>query len=412
MAVIRPFQGIRPAPELVCDIAALPYDVYSSQEAREIVKQNPRSFLKIDRAETQFPEGINIYAPEVYEKAAKTIREMKENGEFVQDEEPCYYIYSLTMDGRVQTGLVCCASADDYLNQVIKKHENTREDKEQDRIRHVDVCGAHTGPIFLIYRTNQEVRDIIESVTKDDPLYDFIGDDGIRHQMWKAKESEIVEKLTEVFAGVESLYVADGHHRAASAVKVALKRREENPGYTGEEEFNYFLSVLFPEEELKIYDYNRIVHNIEDRIGDTLIKELEKSFLVEKIGDTVYRPQRKGEIGMYLKGAGYRLMVKPEVCTDDPVEGLDVSILQNEVLAPILGIQNPKTDERMEFVGGIRGLEILKEVVNQEEGAVAFAMYPTSLEELLKVADARQLMPPKSTWFEPKLRSGMVIHAF
>ncbi len=412
MAVIRPFQGIRPDPKLVSDIAALPYDVYSSQEAREIVKENPRSFLKIDRAETQFPEGTNIYAPEVYEKAAKTIREMKESGEFVQDAAPCYYIYSLTMDGRVQTGLVCCASADDYLNQVIKKHENTREDKEQDRIRHVDVCSAHTGPIFLIYRTNKEAQEIMETVTKGVPLYDFTGDDGIRHRMWKAEDESTVEKLTDIFAKVESLYVADGHHRAASAVKVALKRRDENPGYTGEEEFNYFLSVLFPEEQLKIYDYNRIVHNVSGKTGDHLIKELEKNFLVDRMGDTVYRPQRKGEIGMYLKGTGYRLRVKPEACPDDPVEGLDVSILQNEVLAPIFGIQNPKTDERMEFVGGIRGLDVLKETVDKEEGAAAFAMYPTSLEELLAVADAGKLMPPKSTWFEPKLRSGMVIHGF
>lgn len=412
MAVIRPFQGIRPDPKLVSDIAALPYDVYSSQEAREIVKENPRSFLKIDRAETQFPEGTNIYAPEVYEKAAKTIREMKESGEFVQDAAPCYYIYSLTMDGRVQTGLVCCASADDYLNQVIKKHENTREDKEQDRIRHVDVCSAHTGPIFLIYRTNKEAQEIMETVTKGVPLYDFTGDDGIRHRMWKAEDESTVEKLTDIFAKVESLYVADGHHRAASAAKVALKRRAENPGYTGEEEFNYFLSVLFPEEQLKIYDYNRIVHNVSGKTGDHLIKELEKNFLVDRMGDTVYRPQRKGEIGMYLKGTGYRLRVKPEACPDDPVEGLDVSILQNEVLAPIFGIQNPKTDERMEFVGGIRGLNVLKETVDKEEGAAAFAMYPTSLEELLAVADAGKLMPPKSTWFEPKLRSGMVIHGF
>ncbi|MCI8638430.1 MAG: DUF1015 domain-containing protein [Coprococcus sp.] len=412
MAVIRPFQGIRPALELVRDIAALPYDVYSSQEARKIVEKNPRSFLKIDRAETQFPEGINIYAPQVYEKAAETLRKMRDDGEFVQDSAPCYYIYSLTMDGRAQTGLMCCASADDYLNQVIKKHENTREDKEQDRIRHVDVCSAHTGPIFLIYRTNEEVQRSIRAVTEGAPLYDFTGDDGILHQMWKVEDAGTIAKLTDAFANVESLYVADGHHRAASAVKVALKRREENPGYTGEEEFNYFLSVLFPEEQLKIYDYNRVVHNIGDKAEDTVLIELEKSFQVDQIGDTVYKPQKKGEVGMYLKGCGYRLTVRPEAYSFDPVEGLDVSILQNEVLCPIFGIQNPKTDERMEFVGGIRGLEVLKEIVDNEEGAAAFAMYPTSLEELLRVADAGRLMPPKSTWFEPKLRSGMVIHEF
>ena len=254
--------------------------------------------------------------------------------------------------------------------------------------------------------------DTIDIILLDLMLPKVDGFTVCRHQMWKAEDESTVEKLTDIFAKVESLYVADGHHRAASAVKVALKRRAENPGYTGEEEFNYFLSVLFPEEQLKIYDYNRIVHNVSGKTGDHLIKELEKNFLVDRMGDTVYRPQRKGEIGMYLKGAGYRLRIKTEVCPDDPVEGLDVSILQNEVLAPIFGIQNPKTDERMEFVGGIRGLNVLKETVDKEEGAAAFAMYPTSLEELLAVADAGKLMPPKSTWFEPKLRSGMVIHGF
>lgn len=411
MAVIRPFCGVRPAPELVSEIAALPYDVYSSAEARRIVERNPRSFLKIDRAETQFPEGTDMYAPEVYACAANTLEQMKETGEFVQDETACFYVYALTMNGRTQTGLVCCASVDDYLNNVIKKHENTREDKELDRIRHVDRCSAHTGPIFLAYRTNQEAQTLIEEAVKEETVYDFVSEDGIRHQVWRIAD-ETVSGLTSAFAKAENLYIADGHHRAASAVKVALKRRKENPEYTGNEEFNYFLAVLFPEEQLKILDYNRVVHKLDTEVKETLLQKLEKSFTVERTGDEIARPQKKGEIGMYFRGTGYRLTAKEEICVDDPVEGLDVSILQNEVLKPLMGITDPKTDPRMQFVGGIRGLKTLEDIVDHDEDSVAFAMYPTSMEELLKVADAGRLMPPKSTWFEPKLRSGLFIHEF
>ena len=352
-----------------------------------------------------------MYAPEVYTCAADILEKMKKSGEFVQDETACYYLYALTMDGRTQMGLVCCASADDYLNNVIKKHENTREDKELDRIRHVDRCSAHTGPIFLAYRTNQEVQRLIEKAVKEGTLYDFVSEDGIRHQVWSIVD-DLADRLTGAFANVKNLYIADGHHRAASAVKVALKRRKENPGYTGEEEFNYFLAVLFPEEQLKILDYNRVVHKLDIKVKDSLLTSLENGFMVEKVGDETVRPRKKGEIGMYFEGSWYRLTAKKEICVDDPVEGLDVSILQNEVLKPLMGITDPKTDARMQFVGGIRGLKELEDIVDKEKDSVAFAMYPTSMKELLDVADAGRLMPPKSTWFEPKLRSGLFIHEF
>ena len=420
MANIRPFRGVRPAEHLVSQIAALPYDVYSSREARKVVEENPLSFLKIDRAETQFPEETDMYSQQVYDRARDTLVEMETSGQFVQDKEPCYYIYAQTMGKRTQTGLVCAVSIDDYLENVVKRHENTREDKELDRIRHVDTCSAHTGPIFLAYRGRREVKEVIETVEKERALYDFVSDDGVRHQVWKIEACGQREKMTAILAEIDSLYIADGHHRAASAVKVGLMRRHENPGYDGTEEFNYFLAVLFPAEELRIYDYNRVIHKLREGVAEHLPEELEPYFTVtkysektiEEAGTEGVRPSEKGEISMYLKGQWYRLKAKKEICPDDPVEGLDVSVLQNVVLGPMLGISDPKTDERIQFVGGIRGLAELMRIVDREEHAVAFAMYPTSMGELMEVADAGRLMPPKSTWFEPKLRSGLLIHKF
>lgn len=423
MAHIRPFCGVRPTPELAQKISALPYDVYSSSEARRIVEENPLSFLKIDRAETQFPEGTDMYSQAVYEKARDTLKAMEQEGQFVRDKEECFYIYELTMSGRSQTGLVCCVAIDDYLNQVVKKHENTREDKELDRIRHVDTVSAHTGPIFLAYRGMSEINDLIAEIKKEEPLYDFSceqeyeSETSIRHRVWKIGDSgdqskEKVRRLAAYFAEVESLYVADGHHRAASAVKAGLKRRQENPAHTGEEEFNYFLSVLFPAEELRIYDYNRVVHKLEMEVQNILPEILKEKFEVKRMDTEYFRPKKKSEIGMYINHMWYCLTAKKEICSVDPVEGLDVSLLQNHVLGPVLGINEPKTDPRIQFVGGIRGLGELKKIVDSENGAAAFAMYPTSMEELLRTADAGRLMPPKSTWFEPKLRSGLFIHTF
>ena len=412
MATIRPFRAVRPASELVSQIAALPYDVYSSSEARKIVEENPMSFLKIDRAETQLPEGTDMYAAKVYEKAADTLKEMEAEAKFVQDREACYYIYALTMGSRTQRGTVCCVSIDDYLNGIVKKHENTREDKELDRIRHVDTCSAHTGPIFLAYRMNKTLQDIIEEIMTQETLYNFVSDDGIRHQIWKIKEPENIQRITDIFEKTDSLYIADGHHRAASAVKAGLIRREANPHYTGEEEFNYFLSVLFDEEELCIYDYNRIVYGLSEKLVKELPAALEKDFIVEAKGNHLYHPVKKGEFGMYLDGIWYKLTAKEDTCHEDAIAGLDVSILQDKVLAPLLGIQDPKTDSNIEFVGGIYGLKVLQKKVDEKGNAVAFSMYPTSMKELLRAADEGRLMPPKSTWFEPKLRSGLFIHKF
>ena len=412
MAKIRAFKALRPTAEMADKIAALPYDVYSSSEARRIVEENPFSFLKIDRAETQFPEDVDMYSRQVYEKAASTLREMRENGEFVQDEADCFYVYELTMDGRRQRGLVCLASVDDYLNNVIRKHENTRAEKELDRINHIDICSAHTGPIFLTYRSDGEMKKTIGEIVQTKPIYDFVSEDGIGHRVWKISEPDKITCIADSVGQMKHLYIADGHHRAASAVKVGLKRRTEHPDYDGTEEFNYFLSVLFDESELKIFDYNRVVHQIDAQTMENLLEKISENFEIVKCDDASLKPQKKGEMGMYFKQKWYLLKARPEIESSDVVDNLDVSLLQNYVLDPIFGIKDPKTDPNIQFVGGIRGLTELERIVKEDGMAVAFAMYPTLMEELLAVADEGRLMPPKSTWFEPKLRSGLFIHEF
>lgn len=412
MATIKPFQCIRPKRELVKNIAALPYDVYSSREAKKEVERESLSFLKIDRAETAFKEEISPYDQRVYQKAGDILNAMLKDGSFLFDEEESYYVYELIMNGRSQTGIVACAAINDYLDNTIKKHENTREEKEQDRIRHVDSCSAQTGPIFLAYRYNSRIQAVLEGKRKEKPLYQFIANDGISHRVWKIgskEEGERVRRIREEFAQVRNLYIADGHHRAASAVKVGLKRREQNPGYTGEEEFNYFLSVLFPDSELMILPYNRVVRELGEKSEQEIFTEISSNFHISLAKTIPFAPEKKGDIGMYLAGKWYRLEAKPEICSEDPVDGLDVSVLQNYLLDPVFGIKDPRKDERLEFVGGIRGLKELEK--RAEDGkSVAFSMYPTSIEELFAVADAGMLMPPKSTWFEPKLRSGIFIH--
>ena len=412
MAELKPFSCIRPQEDLVEKIAALPYDVVNRREAKEIVKANPYSFLKIYRAETQLEDCVDIYSDTVYEKARDTLQEMIEDGSFLTEESPCYYIYELTMHGRTQTGIVGCASVDDYLNDRIKKHENTKPEKELDRIRHVDTCSAHTGPIFLAYRKNNRLSQIQEEEKRKEPLYAFVAEDGIRHRVWKVDEENRIGEIYAIFESIPEIYIADGHHRAASAVKTGLKRRKETVQYTGAEEFNYFLSVLFPDQELMIMDYNRFVHDLNGKSIEEFFKLLEEIFSVEKIGTAAYKPEKKGEIGMYMDHKWYCLTLHTLDDAKDPSERLDVAQLQKKVLTPILGIEDPKTDSRIEFVGGIRGLSELEKLVDQREGSVAFAMYPTSMEELFEVADAGLLMPPKSTWFEPKLRSGLFIHKF
>ncbi len=409
MAEIRAFHGIRPAAGKEADIAALPYDVYNREEARKAVEGKPLTFLRIDRAETQLPEETDIYAPEVYQKAKELLWGMVENGDFVQDDKPCYYLYELTMNGRSQTGIVACASIDDYLNGMIKKHENTRREKEEDRVRHVDICDAQTGPIFLAYRNQESLKKIVADVKSGTVLFDFTSEDGIRHRGWKIADTEKISAIYEAFHQMNALYIADGHHRAASAVRVGVKRREEHPGYTGEEEFNYFLSVIFPDDELMIMDYNRVVRDLNGLTPEEFLSEIKKVFDVETL-DKAEHPKRKGQVTLFLEDKWYLLTLKPEYGNCDPVEGLDVSILQKQILEPVLGIQDPKTDKRIDFVGGIRGLSELERRVHTDMKA-AFAMYPTSIGELFAVADAGLLMPPKSTWFEPKLRSGLFIHA-
>lgn len=409
MAEIRAFHGIRPAAGKEADIAALPYDVYNREEARKAVEGKPLTFLRIDRAETQLPEETDIYAPEVYQKAKELLWGMVENGDFVQDDKPCYYLYELTMNGRSQTGIVACASIDDYLNGMIKKHENTRREKEEDRVRHVDICDAQTGPIFLAYRNQESLKKIVADVKTGTVLFDFTSEDGIRHRGWKIADTEKISAIYEAFHQMNALYIADGHHRAASAVRVGVKRREEHPGYTGEEEFNYFLSVIFPDDELMIMDYNRVVRDLNGLTPEEFLSEIKKVFDVETL-DKAEHPKRKGQVTLFLEDKWYLLTLKPEYGNCDPVEGLDVSILQKQILEPVLGIQDPKTDKRIDFVGGIRGLSELERRVHTDMKA-AFAMYPTSIGELFAVADAGLLMPPKSTWFEPKLRSGLFIHA-
>ena len=409
MSDIRPFCAVRPNETFASKIAALPYDVYTRKEAKKEVEKNPFSFLKIDRPETMFPDEMDMYAPKVYQKARKVLEEMIEKGEFIQDETPCYYLYELTRNGHRQTGIVACASIDDYFNGTIKKHENTREEKEQDRIRHVDTLDTQTGPIFLAYRLDAVLKEIIEETKRKTPVYDFISEDKITHRVWVIDESEMMERIQQCFVKINKIYIADGHHRAASAIKVGCKRRKEHPGYTGEEEFNYFLCTLFAEEELEILDYNRVVKDLNGLSEIEFLEKIKESFEVEEAEESPYAPKQKKEFGMYLGKKWYKLQIKKEQVSDDVVESLDVSILQNKLLKPILGIKQPGKDNRIIFVGGIRGLKELEHCV--ENGfQVAFSMYPTSMQELFSVADAGRLMPPKSTWFEPKLRSGLFLH--
>lgn len=410
MATIKPFLCIRPDTSLAHRVAALPYDVYNRSEAKAAAAKDALSFLNIDRAETQFPDEIDTYADCVYAKAAELLNARIADGTFVTDSSRSYYIYELTMNGRVQTGIVACASIDDYLNNTIKKHENTRADKEEDRIRHVDTCNAQTGPIFLAYRRNETIHTIVEKTKKNPPLYDFTAEDGVTHRVFVISGPSDIAAVSNAFSSIDSIYIADGHHRAASAVKVALKRRAEHPDYNGTEEFNFFLSVLFPEDELMILPYNRVVKDLNGMTKEAFLSRISKDFAVEPLGTAAFQPVEKGTFGMFLDNTWYRLTAADSLRQiSDPVDSLDVSLLQNYLLAPVLGIGDPRTDKRIDFIGGIRGLGELERRVS-EDMCVAFSMYPTSILELFAVSDAGRLMPPKSTWFEPKLRSGLFIH--
>lgn len=411
MAVIKPFISIRPNKGKAAVIAALPYDVYNREEAVKIVRANPESFLGIDRAETNFSADTDTYDEAVYDKAKELLWERVEKGDFIREEKKCYYIYELTMNGRVQTGIVACASIDDYKNNVIKKHENTRAEKERDRIHHVDTCSAQTGPIFLAYRANTVINEVIAQIKAGEAEYDFTSEDGIRHRVFVISEATQMEAIEDAFAKIQEIYIADGHHRCASAVKVGERRRQAYPDYTGEEEFNTFLSVLFPDEELYIMDYNRVLKDLNGYSSEAFLEEVKRRFDTKEITEQEEKhPSEKGMFVMYLEGHWYSCRIHAEdIPANDPVKALDVSLLQDLLLEPVLGIDDPKTNARIDFVGGIRGLDELVKRCN-EDCAVAFAMYPTSILELFDVADAGLLMPPKSTWFEPKLRSGLFIH--
>lgn len=412
MAVFKPFKALRPTEEYASRVAALPYDVMNSDEAREMVKGNPYSFLHVDKAEIDLEKGVDLYSSEVYKKAKENLNALERDGVMKQDEKKCFYIYRQIMNGREQTGLVGCASIDDYINNQIKKHELTRADKEADRIRHVDTCDANTGPIFLCYKECDEVEEIVADFKNNNsPVYDFVTEDSIANTVWVIEDDSLNNKLSSLLENAGAFYIADGHHRCASAVNVGKKRREENPNYDGTEEFNFFLAVLFPAKTLSIMDYNRVVKDLNGYNKDEFINKIEEKFKVTKTDtEEPFSPQEKHTFGMYLDNTWYVLKAKSGTFNEnDPVQRLDVSILQTNLLSPILNIGDPRTDKRIDFIGGIRGLKELERRV-ETDMTVAFSMYPTTLDDLMDIADANKIMPPKSTWFEPKLLSGLFIH--
>ena len=406
MAIVKSFKCVRPREDMAEQVASLPYDVYDRKEAKAAVVGKPYAFLNIDRPETAFGDDFDMYSKEAYKHARDLYNEFKDKGIYEEDTCDSYYLYELTMNGRSQTGIVGLASVDDYLNNIIKKHENTREEKEIDRISHVDTLDAQTGPIFLAYKANDTLQKIISQNTKNVPLYDFVSEDGVRHRVWKV-EKEYNKQIAECFEDISALYIADGHHRAASAVKVALKRRQKDNNKDGQ--YNYFLSVIFDERQLHILPYNRIVLDLNFKSEGEILESISKYFDIKE-----WPVQReitnRHEFGMLLKDKFYILKAKEEIISDDTIKDLDVSILQDFVLSPIFDIKDPRTDNRIKFAGGIRGVEFLESELESGRGKVAFLMHPTSMTELFAVADENKLMPPKSTWFEPKLRSGIFIH--
>lgn len=412
MAILRRFKAWRPKKGLEKQVASYPYDVISSEEARQLAKDNPYSFLHVVKPEIDLPIGTDLYSPPVYDKAKENFEKLKKESVLIQEAEPKLYIYRQTMKGREQYGIVGCVSVDDYDNDIIKKHEHTRPTKEQDRIKHVDITNANAGPIFLTYKGNQVIDNLVRQVVHTNPYYDFVADDGIGHTVWIITDRGIADAIIAEFGKIDYLYVADGHHRSASAARVATIRRNSNPSHSGEEEYNFFLAVLFPDMQLQILDYNRVVKHLNSHTREELLDTLERNFTVEQQGTKPSKPANKGEIGMYLEKEWYKLTIKPDLMNQaDPVLSLDISFLQSNLLAPFFGIEDPRTSVDIDFIGGIRGLEELVRLVDSGNFVVAFAMFPVSIAELMNIADAGKVMPPKSTWFEPKLRSGLLVHA-
>lgn len=412
MAILRPFRAVRPADGFAEKVLAKPYDVMNRKEAAEMAAGNPCSFLHISRAEIDLPEVENPYSMPVYEKARDNIDKFVENGTMMMESKPMIYIYRQTMNGNVQTGIVGCVSIDDYAENVIKKHEFTRVEKEQDRINHFNICQANTEPVFLTYRDNQKIRTLVDGyIANNQKEYD-LEDDGVRHEVWAVKDDNVVNGICGLFGTIPELYIADGHHRTASAYKVGMKCREENPDYTGNEEFNYFLAVVFPDVDLKVFDYNRVVKDLNGHSINEFMEKVEATgFEVSKWNDGPYRPEGRNMFGMYLDNQWYKLKAKEEIIPEDVVGSLDVAILQNNLLEPILGIDDPRTNNRIDFVGGIRGLGELERRV-AEDMTVAFSVHPVEISDIMNISDNDMVMPPKSTWFEPKLASGLFVHKF
>lgn len=411
MAKITPFKGLRPKKEIAAKLATLPYDVVSVEEARAYRKE-PYHFYHVTRSEIDLPEGTDVHSTQVYEKAKENIDQLVADKVMFQDSEPCYYIYELVMDGRSQTGLICGSSLDDYFNGVIKKHEFTRPEKELDRINHIKYTRAQTGVVFLAYNDNEGVDKIINDwKASHQPTYDFVAEDNIRHTLWVVDDYSKVAMITRIFdEQVPATYIADGHHRAASAAKVCQEMRESGMSITGDESFNYFITCIFPASQLKIMDYNRVVKDLNGMTQDAFLQALHNQFEVSAPMTEAYKPQKPHEFGMFLNGNWYKLTVKEGTYTKDPIGVLDVSILQNNILSKLLNINDPRTDKRVDFVGGIRGLGELEKRANGKDMAAAFACYPVSIQQLFDIADSGNVMPPKSTWFEPKLRDGLVVY--
>lgn len=410
MADIKEFMCVRPKNCYVKRVAALPYDVFSREEAKQEIEREPLSFLKIDRADTQFTSEISSYDECVYEKTRELFEGLLENEIFIQEENACLYIYELGFREHIQSGIVTCVSIDDFLLDVVKKHENTRKEKELDRIKHIEACQAQTGPILMAYRAQKEINELVSTIKEESPIYDFIAEDGISHKIWRIEQEDIIQHIKENFKKIDSIYIADGHHRAASAVQVGLNRRKEDIASKEKIDSDYVMSVLFPHNELTILGYHRVVKDLCGYTEQEFLKQIEKKFYIDKWNPKDDKIIQKGVFGMYLSKQWYQLKIKNEIIIKDGlVESLDVSILQDYILEPILGIINPRTDKRIDFIGGNYAIEELEDRVTRDM-KVAFYLAPTSIDELMAVADYKQLMPPKSTWFEPKLRSGLFVH--
>lgn len=409
MPLVQPFRGLRPVADKATDIVAPPYDVLNTAEARERVKGHPLSFLHISKPEIDLPEGTDPYAAEVYAKGAENLQKLINDEVLMRDEKACYYVYRLVMGEHQQTGLVVSASVADYDTNRIRKHEYTRPDKEDDRVRQIDALNAQTGPVFLTYRNNKIIEGITDKVSKTTPTYDLTADDGVMHTIWVVEDDNDIATLTSTFDAMDCLYIADGHHRSASASRIAASRNKGNSD-TGNASHDYFLSVIFPDNQMQILDYNRVIKDLNGLSEDELIEKIKKNFTIDVV-DALYKPKKCTEFSMYLKGQWYKLQVNADLIPEnDPVGALDISLLQNNLIEPLLGVSDPRRDKRIDFVGGIRGLEELEKRVDSGEMQVAFAIYPTSLPQLMDVADANEVMPPKSTWFEPKLADGLVSH--